>query len=471
MQEPQFDFGMIGLGTMGRNFILNVADRGFSAMGLDLDQKKVQALEAEGKGKNVGGTTKTADFVAALKTPRRIMMLVPAGKPVDSVIESLLPHLDQGDLLIDGGNSHFLDTNRRDRTLNEKGFYFIGAGVSGGAEGARKGPSIMPGGHKNAYEIIRPIFEAAAAKVEGEPCVAYMGKESAGHYVKMVHNGIEYGLMQLIAEAYDLLQRGGGLNNAELHQVFDRWNKGKLQSFLIEITAEIFKQKDPVTGGELIDYILDRAKQKGTGKWTSQNAMDIGIPLPTIDAAVSMRGLSALKAERVAAAKKLTIPMNNILVEDKAIWIEQVEQALHFSFLVTYSQGMAMLADASIEHKFDLDLEAIARIWRGGCIIRATILESIRKAYSADPDLKNLMVSDEFAPLLLAAQAATRTVIKKGIDHGIPLLALGSALHYFDAYRTARLPLNLVQAQRDFFGSHTYERTDQDGVFHTEWEV
>ncbi len=469
MQEPQFDFGMIGLGTMGRNFILNVADRGFSAMGLDLDQEKVQALQEEGKGKAVQGTTDTAAFVASLKTPRRIMMLVPAGKVVDSVIGSLLPHLDQGDLIIDGGNSHFADTNRRDQDLRDKGFFFLGTGVSGGAEGARRGPSIMPGGHEEAYEIIRPVFEAASAKVDGEPCVAYMGKSSAGHYVKMVHNGIEYGLMQLIAEAYDLLQRGGGLNNEELHEVFNQWNHGTLKSFLIEITAEIFKQKDPKTGGDLIDYILDKAKQKGTGKWTSQNAMDIGIPIPTIDSAVSMRGLSALKKERVVAAKILAIEIDK-KTGDKSAWIEQVGQALHFAFLVTYAQGMAMLNDASEEHGFDLDLEAIARIWRGGCIIRAGMLEPIRQAFSSQPKLKNLMVSDQFVPDLLKTQAAARTVIKKGIDLGIPLLALASTLHYFDAFRTARLPLNLVQAQRDFFGSHTYERTDEEGIFHTAWE-
>ncbi len=468
MQESQFDFGMIGLGTMGRNFILNVADRGFSAVGLDLDQEKVKALESEGEGKDVSGTTDTATFVKALKTPRRIMMLVPAGKVVDSVINSLIPYLDQGDLLIDGGNSHFADTNRRDRELREKGFFFLGTGVSGGAEGARKGPSIMPGGHQDAYEIIRPVFEAASAKVDGEPCVAYMGKASAGHYVKMVHNGIEYGLMQLIAEAYDLLQHGGGLSNEELHEVFNQWNHGVLQSFLIEITAEIFQQKDPKTGGDLVDFILDKAKQKGTGKWTSQNAMDIGIPIPTIDSAVSMRGLSALKKERVAAAKILAVEIDK-KGADKSAWIEQVGKALHFAFLVTYAQGMAMLADASEEHDFDLDLEAIARIWRGGCIIRAGLLESIRQAYSKQPKLKNLMVSDQFATDLLKTQLATRTVIKRAIDLGIPLLAMASTLHYFDAFRTARLPLNLVQAQRDYFGSHTYERTDEEGTFHTEW--
>ncbi len=329
----------------------------------------------------------------------------------------------------------------------------------------------MPGGDKEAYEIIRPVLEAVSAKVGAaeEPCVAHMGRGAAGHYVKMVHNGIEYGMMQLIAEAYDLLKQVGGLDNPTMHQVFDQWNNGALRSFLVEITAEILGQKDDLTEGWLVDAILDKAKQKGTGKWTSQNAMDIGIPVPTIDAAVSMRGISSLKAERVAADAVLNPQLPPAAAVDQAEWIEEMGKALHFAFLVTYSQGMALLADASEEHDYALDMEAIARIWRGGCIIRADLLEQIRQAYSTTPDLKNLMVSPSFSEDLLATQGAMRTVLKAGIDAGVPMLAFSSTLQYFDAYRTGRLPLNVVQAQRDFFGSHTYERVDRDGVFHTEW--
>lgn len=462
---------MIGLGVMGRNFLLNVADHGFSAAGLDLDAEKANALEQEADGRPIMGTTSTEEFVQALTRPRRIMLLVPAGKVVDKVIDSLIPYLELGDLIVDGGNSHFPDTERRANYLEEKGLYFVGAGVSGGAAGARKGPSIMPGGDKEAYAIIRPILEAVSAKVgpNEEPCVAHMGRGAAGHYVKMVHNGIEYGMMQLIAEAYDLLKRVGGLDNPNLHQVFDQWNQGALRSFLIEITAEIFGQKDDLTEGWLVDVILDKAKQKGTGKWTSQNAMDIGIPVPTIDAAVSMRGISALQQERQAADEVLNPDLAASTKVDQEKWIKQVGEALHFAFLVTYAQGMALLSDASIEHKYGLDMEAIARIWRGGCIIRADILEQIRQAYSTQPDLKNLMVSDAFRKDLLATQGAMRAVLQEGIARGIPLLAFSSTLQYFDAYRTGRLPLNVVQAQRDYFGSHTYERTDRAGIFHTKW--
>lgn len=468
MDTNKFDFGMVGLGVMGRNFLLNVADNGFSALGLDLDAEKAKALDEEGAGRTVKGTTSTEEFVAGLKTPRRIMLLVPAGKVVDAVIASLLPHLDQGDMIIDGGNSHFPDTERRNKDLQEKGFYFVGAGVSGGAEGARRGPSIMPGGNPKAYEHIRPVLEAVSAKVNGEPCVAHMGRGAAGHYVKMVHNGIEYGLMQLIAEAYDLLKKLGGLSNQELHQTFSRWNDGRLQSFLIEITAAIFAQKDDLTDGDLVDHILDKAKQKGTGKWTSQNAMDLGIPIPTIDAAVTMRGLSALKGERSKAAAHYP-GSTSIEAVEKGTIVSEVEQALYFAFIITYAQGLSLLDDASKEHDYGCDMEAIARIWRGGCIIRAALLEAIRKVYRAQPDLTNMLLSNEFKDELAATEEATRSVLKKAIDAGIPTLTLGSALNYFDAYRSERLPLNLVQAQRDFFGSHTYERLDRKGAFHTEW--
>lgn len=465
----KYDFGMIGLGVMGRNFLLNVADHGFSALGMDLDAEKANALEEEGAGKAVKGTTSTEEFVSLLKTPRRIMLLVPAGKVVDKVIEGLLPHLDKGDMIIDGGNSHFPDTERRNIALQEKGFHFIGAGVSGGAEGARRGPSIMPGGDPKAYAHIAPVLEAVSAKVNDEPCVAHMGRGAAGHYVKMVHNGIEYGMMQLIAEAYDLLKKVGKLNNKAIQQTFAKWNEGRLKSFLIEITAEIFKQKDDQADGDLVDMILDKAKQKGTGKWTSQNAMDLGIPIPTIDAAVTMRGLSALKAERQQAAEIYP----DAAYKDQHPYtpeiVNEVEKALYFAFIITYAQGLSLLDDASREYDYGLDLETIAKIWRGGCIIRAELLEDIRKVYKAQPDLTNMLLSDEFMEELAFTSGAVRQLLKHAIDGGIPTLALSSTLHYFDAYRNARLPLNLVQAQRDFFGSHTYERTDRDGVFHTEW--
>lgn len=465
----KYDFGMIGLGVMGRNFLLNVADHGFSALGMDLDAEKANALEEEGAGKAVKGTTSTEEFVSLLKTPRRIMLLVPAGKVVDKVIEGLLPHLDKGDMIIDGGNSHFPDTERRNIALQEKGFHFIGAGVSGGAEGARRGPSIMPGGDPKAYAHIAPVLEAVSAKVNDEPCVAHMGRGAAGHYVKMVHNGIEYGMMQLIAEAYDLLKKVGQLDNQAIQRAFAQWNDGRLKSFLIEITAEIFKQKDDQADGDLVDMILDKAKQKGTGKWTSQNAMDLGIPIPTIDAAVTMRGLSALKQERQQAAEHYPSDVHSVSSPDQQAIIDQVEKALYFSFIITYAQGLSLLDDASREYNYGLNMETIAKIWRGGCIIRADLLEDIRKVYKAQPDLTNMLLSDEFKEEITSTVGAVRELIKQAIDAGVPTLALSSTLHYYDAYRNPRLPLNLVQAQRDFFGSHTYERTDRDGVFHTEW--
>lgn len=470
MSQEQYDFGMIGLGVMGRNFLLNVADNGFSAIGLDLDPEKAQALETEAEGRTIKGTTQMETFVSMLKKPRRIMLLVPAGKVVDLVSNDLLSYLDKGDLIIDGGNSHFPDTDRRIPAYAEKGIHFLGVGVSGGAKGARFGPSIMPGGNPEAYQIIQPVFEAVAAKVNGEPCVAYMGAGSAGHYVKMVHNGIEYGMMQLIAEAYDLLKGIAGLSNEELHLVFDKWNKGRLRSFLIEITAAIFAQPDDRGEGWLVDKILDKAKQKGTGKWTSQNAMDIGIPLPTIDSAVTMRGLSALKKERENIGNKYPhyTPEDDSVEVDEVI--EQVEEALYFAFIITYAQGLALLSDASKEYQFNLNLAEIAKIWRGGCIIRADLLELIRQAYTADPSLINLIGSEVFRKAITESQTGTRKVIKMGIDRAIPTMALSSALNYFDAYRSERLPLNLVQAQRDHFGSHTYERTDQEGIFHTDWK-
>ncbi|NDV43968.1 NADP-dependent phosphogluconate dehydrogenase [Flagellimonas sediminis] len=464
-----YDFGLVGLGVMGRNFILNVADNGFTAFGNDLDEEKVGALITEGGDTDkVNASSDVKTFVNALTTPRKIMLLVPAGKVVDIVIESLLPHLDKGDIIIDGGNSFFTDTDRREAYLKEKGINFFGAGVSGGAKGARRGPSIMPGGSREAYQHVKPIFEAVSAKYKGEPCVAYLGPKSAGNYVKMVHNGIEYGLMQLTSEIYDLLKKAGGLSNAELHQTFGQWNEGRLQSFLVEITSEIFEQKDDLGDGELVDKILDKAKQKGTGKWTSQNAMDLGIPVPTIDVAVSMRELSALKEERIKADALYDRPTPKTV--DKADFISKAEQALYFAFIITYAQGMHQLADASKEYGYELELGEIAKIWRAGCIIRAALLADITDAYQANENLENLLLSPSFVEKVKETVDAAREMTAYGALNGIPLAGLSNALTYFDAYTSSRLPLNLIQAQRDYFGSHTYERVDREGIFHTEWE-
>ncbi len=464
-----YDFGLVGLGVMGRNFILNVADNGFTAFGNDLDEEKVAALIQEGGDTSkVNASTNVKTFVNALATPRKIMLLVPAGKVVDIVIENLSIYLDKGDIIIDGGNSFFTDTDRREAFLKGKGINFFGAGVSGGAEGARKGPSIMPGGSKEAYQHVKPIFEAVSAKYKGEPCVAYLGPKSAGNYVKMVHNGIEYGLMQLTSEIYDLLKKAGGLSNVELHQTFAQWNSGRLQSFLVEITSEIFAQKDDLTDNDLVDMILDKAKQKGTGKWTSQNAMDLGIPVPTIDIAVSMREISALKDERIKADKLYDRPTPKAV--DKADFISKAEQALYFAFIITYAQGMHQLSDASKEYGYALELGEIAKIWRAGCIIRAALLADITEAYQADKELQNLLLSPSFVEKVQSTVDAARELVSYGATNGIPLPGLSNALTYFDAYTSSRLPLNLIQAQRDYFGSHTYERVDREGIFHTEWE-
>lgn len=469
MAQANFDFGMIGLGVMGRNFLLNVADNGFSALGLDLDKEKVDALESEGEGRTIGGTTDMETFVAQLKMPRKIMLLVPAGKAVDAVTDQLLEHVSEGDLIIDGGNSHFEDTDRRVKRLAEKNIHFLGVGVSGGAEGARRGPSIMPGGDKNAYQMVAPILEAVAAKVQGEPCVDYMGKSSAGHYVKMVHNGIEYGMMQLIAEIYSVLKKVAKLPNDQIADIFEDWNQKELRSFLVEITAEIFKQKDDQAEGYLIDKILDKAKQKGTGKWTSQHAMDLGIPVPTIDSAVTMRGLSSQKVNRLKAAEIFPDSNFELAGIDSQELVDNLKEALHFAFIIAYAQGYSQLAEASSEAGYELDMERIAKIWRGGCIIRADLLEEIRKAFNVQPDLPNLLLSPIFKADLDRTYNGTKAVLKLALDYGIPLMTLSSAFHYFDAFRSGHLPLNLVQAQRDYFGSHTYERIDKGGVFHTEW--
>ena len=468
MTKASFEFGLIGLGVMGRNFILNVAENGFSALGYDLDPEKVSALKREASADmTVEATGNLNAFVDGLSRPRKIMLLVPAGPVVDRVIEDLSPLLDPGDIIIDGGNSYFEDTNRRESQLGKQGLYFIGAGVSGGAEGARRGPSIMPGGSPDIYPEIRPVFEAVAAKYKGNPCVAYLGPRSAGNYVKMVHNGIEYGLMQLTAEVYQVLRTLGGHDNGELSEVYGRWNQGRMQSFLMEITSEIFSTRDPLAEGMLIDQILDRAKQKGTGKWTSQNAMDLGIPVPTIDISVTMRAISALKDNRVAAAALYPKPASPPM--DKGTLEALCEPAMYFAFLLTYAQGFHQLSEASESYQYGLDLATVARIWRAGCIIRAAALDEIAGAYDTEDGLVNLMLSERFAPILNSCANQAREVVRHAVQAGIPVPAISASLTYFDAFTTGRLPMNLVQAQRDYFGSHTYERTDREGSFHTDW--
>ena len=459
---------MIGLGVMGSNFLLNVADHGFTAVGYDKDKEKAVALDEASEGR-IEGVTTVEKFIEELATPRKIMLLVPAGKVVDIVIDELVPHLDPGDVIIDGGNSHFTDTAARIERLKEKKIHFLGIGVSGGEEGARFGPSLMPGGNEEAYRIVQPILEAAAAKVNDDPCVTYLGRGAVGHFVKMVHNGIEYGIMQLTAEVYDLMKRGLHLDNEEIQRVFQEWDEGELQSFLVEITADIFKQPDEEGDGLLIDKILDKAKQKGTGKWTSQVAMDLGVPIPTIDVSVTMRFLSALKDQRVAAAEEMTAETNDI-DEDKKFVEGELHNALYFAIIVTYAQGLALLETASEEFGYELNLEDVARIWRGGCIIRAKLLEDIMVAYRHQPDLANLMLDDHLSKLLMQRHLDAREIVKLGVENGIPVPALASSLTYFDAYRSARLPSNLTQAQRDFFGAHTYERIDKEGIFHTKWK-
>ena len=465
----KFDFGIVGLGVMGRNLLLNIASHNFAAAGLDLDTEKVNSLQQEADANHtIEATTDVKHFVELIQQPRAIMLLVPAGKPVDSAIASLLPHLDKGDIIIDGGNTYFTDTDRRFIELSEKGIHFFGMGISGGEKGARFGPAMMPGGDQKAYERLRPIFEAIAAKVEGEPCVEYLGNSSAGNYVKMVHNGIEYGIMQLISEIYDLMKRGYNLDDETIQKTFAEWNQtDDLRSYLIEITENILKQKDE-DGTQLINKISDWARSKGTGKWTSQNAMDLQVPVPTIDAAVNMRDMSKTKPERIEAAKKLVWNADETNVPQSEA-IAALKSALYFSIVVTYAQGLAQLHTASKEYNYGLNLETVAKIWRGGCIIRATILEDFRKAYVAKSDLPNLLLDGGIASKLVENQAGMRAVIQFAVQKGLPVSGLMNSLSYFDAYRSANLPTNLIQAQRDYFGAHTYERIDKEGVFHTQW--
>jgi 6-phosphogluconate dehydrogenase len=463
-----YAFGMIGLGTMGRNLLLNMADHGFAVAGYDKNQKQVDLLGQEGQGKPVKGFTDPEPFVQSIKTPRAIMMLVPAGPIVDSVIADMLPLLAPGDILIDGGNSHFTDTERRAKDLADKGFHFFGMGVSGGEEGARFGPSMMPGGDKDAYATMQPVFDAIAAKVDGAPCVAYMGPGAAGHFVKMVHNGIEYGLMELIAETYGVLKTGLGLDNAAIGQVFTQWNEGRLQSFLLDITKDIFAFNAPDTDHLLLDDIKDEARAKGTGKWTSQVAMDLQAPIPTVDTAVSMRDLSKYKDLRVQLAQQYG-PEAGHLAGDKDEILQQLENAFYFSMIMTYAQGMHLLARASEEFKYDLQLATIAKIWRGGCIIRSAFLNDIYGAFEGNNQLAHLLLDGNVQKLVQGSAGGARSLLASAITAGLPVPAYTSALGYFDAFRTSRLPSNLIQAQRDYFGAHTYELIGKEGVFHTQW--
>ncbi len=466
------DIGVVGLGVMGSNLALNMERSGFRVAGYDLDPAKAAAFaNGPSAGKNVELAGSPAKLMEMLLEPRRVLLMVPAGAPVDSAIAHLKGHLEPGDILIDGGNSLFLDTERRGRDLAADGYHYIGTGVSGGAQGALWGPSIMPGGQREAWDALAPIFRAIAAKAEdGEPCVEYMGPGGAGHYVKMVHNGIEYGDMQLIAETYDLLSRGLGLSAADLHDVFAEWNRGDLRSYLIEITAEVLARIDPDTGRPLVDVILDEAQQKGTGKWTSQHALDVGAPIPTINAAVESRIISALKPQRVAASRVLHGPAPAWAGTRQRL-IDAARDALYASKITSYAQGLGLLRLASAEYGYGLRLGDIAKIWRAGCIIRASLLGDIMAAFQRDPALVNLLLDEVFRDAIERRQAAWRVVVQTAVGMGIPVLAMSASLAYFDAYRSERLPANLTQGQRDYFGAHTYRRVDKPGVFHTAWEA
>jgi 6-phosphogluconate dehydrogenase len=472
MSKKDYDLAMIGLGVMGRNLVLNIIDQGFSVAGYDKDEQKVHKLVEQvdqDKKEAVLGAQSLEELVDAVRKPRAVMMLLPAGPTVDKVIQSLQPLLEEGDLIIDGGNSHFVDTDRRAKSLDQAGIDYLGVGISGGEMGARYGPSMMPGGPKQAYQRVAPILEPAAAQVGDEPCVTYLGPGSAGHYVKMVHNGIEYGLMELIAETYDLMKNTMGMNDEELHSVYDEWNQNELNSYLMEITANIFHHIDQETGKHLIDLILAEAEQKGTGMWASQDAMNLGEPLPTIDVAVAMRNMSAKTEQRKQAAKIYQGP--GIKYQgDKDAFQEQIRRALYMGAIITYAQGLAQLRVASDQYDYNLDLADIARIWRGGCIIRAALLEDIRQAYHAQPNLPNLLLDKGFGEKLSQRQGDLRFVVNEAVRMGIPVPGLMTALAYYDSYRRAWSPANLIQAQRDYFGAHQYERLGEEGKFHTQWQ-
>jgi 6-phosphogluconate dehydrogenase len=471
MSRADCDLGLVGLGVMGRNLALNFTDHGFQVAVYNRTPEKTRKFIAgAGAGRDLHPTYSLSELRDALRSPRTVLVMVAAGSPTDAVITELTPLLDRGDLIVDGGNSHFADTDRRAQALAAAGFLFLGLGVSGGELGARYGPSLMPGGSREGYDRVEPLLTAAAAVVNGEPCVAYLGPGSAGHFVKMVHNGIEYALEQLLAESYDLLRRGLGLTFDELADVFTAYNRGLLKSYLMEITSHILKHRDDETGQPLVALIRDVAAQKGTGIWTSKAALDLGRPVSTIDVAVAWRHLSTLKEEREAAAKILPGP--GPFSPGPGGWqgfIDKLENALYAAFLMTFAQGMALLRQASEVYHYNLDLATVTRVWRAGCIIRAALLEDILAAYRARPDLPNFLLDPDLGRKVSDRQGDWREVVKAALDWGLPAPAFMASLAYLDAYRSRRLPANLIQAQRDYFGAHTYERVDRDGAFHTEW--
>ena len=467
MSTDKFRLGMIGLGTMGRNLLLNMADHGFAVAGYDKDVAKLALLEKEGAAKPVKGFSSITDFINSLDAPKVLLLLVPAGKIVDAVIDELQPLLSKGDIIIDGGNSHFTDTTARVERLEKADLHFFGMGVSGGEEGARRGPSMMPGGDITAYRYVQPIFEAIAAKVDGEPCVTYIGPGASGHFVKMVHNGIEYALMQLIADTYEIMKGSLQMSNEEIHDVFAAWNKGRLQSYLLEITVTIFAYKGE-DGTYLVDKIKDQAKSKGTGKWTTQISTDLELPIPTIDIAVAMRDLSKYKSLRTAMGNAYAIEeKKNVATKEL---IANLEAAFYFSTISIYAQGIHLLSKASAEYKYELKLDEIAKIWRGGCIIRAVLLENIYNAFKANTALEHLFLDSAIQSIIKSLLPAAREIVSTKIADGVSIPAYANALSYFDAIRSVGMPVNLVQAQRDYFGAHTYELIGKEGTFHTEWD-
>ncbi|BFT73224.1 NADP-dependent phosphogluconate dehydrogenase [Paenibacillus sp. P36] len=461
--------GVVGLAVMGKNLALNIESRGFTVSVFNRSAEKTKELLEEAAGKQLVGTYSVEEFVQSLEVPRKILIMVKAGGPTDDTINQLLPHLEKGDILIDGGNAFFPDTQRRNKELEAHGIRFVGTGVSGGEEGALKGPSIMPGGQESAYKLVEPILTAISAKVGDDACCTYIGPDGAGHYVKMVHNGIEYGDMQLICEAYQLLKDVLNVSTEELHEIFTEWNNGELDSYLIEITRDIFTKYDPETGKPMVDVILDSAGQKGTGKWTSQSALDLGVPLSIITESVFSRFISAMKEERVAASKVLKGPDAPAFTGDRKAFIEAVRQALYASKICSYAQGFAQMRAASDEYKWDLKYGNIAMIFRGGCIIRARFLQNIKDAYDRNPELKNLLLDSYFTDVVENYQQSWRQVVAEAVTRGIAVPSFASALAYYDSYRTERLPANLLQAQRDYFGAHTFQRVDKEGSFHFNW--
>lgn len=469
-REGEADFGIVGMAVMGQNLALNMESKGFKVAVYNRTAARTEEFaKSRAREREIIPTYSVKEFVKALKRPRRVMLMVKAGVPVDEMIKHLMPYLEDGDILIDGGNSFFKDTERRLKRAEECGLLYLGTGVSGGEYGALHGPSIMPGGHHEAYDLVEPIFLKIAAQLEDGPCCTYVGPGGAGHYVKMVHNGIEYGVMEILAESYDLMQRGLGMTADEMSRIFSEWNAGELNSYLVKITSEILSKKDEETGQALVEAILDKAQQKGTGKWTSQNALDLGVPVPTITAAVNARIISAFKDERIQGAKLLAEPGRGY-TGDKEELLKHLRAAVYLTVITTYAQGFKLLQTASNEYNYNLNLAEIARIWKGGCIIRARLLQNIQQAFAAEPELKNLLMSEELRSVAVACARSLREVVSAAHELGVAVPALSASLNYYDGYRSERLPANLIQAQRDYFGAHTYERIDKEGTFHTDWE-